>query len=208
MHTTGLVLYNGADEIEICGTFDVLTSIRTVDSGRWTNDPAFSVSLLGETLDPITTSHGLSIRPNTKLSDNGKYDVIVIPGGPGARLQKYPDSLLGWLKTNACNSQYIVSLTTGAFILARAGLLKNRRVATYPGFVADIKRIEPSCSVTGDERVALDNANLFSSSGIAGAIEVSIALVERMEGFRSAEIAAKRISWPCIIDDFVPVYSS
>jgi transcriptional regulator GlxA family with amidase domain len=186
----------------------VLTSVKTIDNGRWTNDPAYSVKLLGETLNPITSSHGLSMRPNARLADNGKFDVIIIPGGPGARQEQYPESLLRWLVANANYAKHIVSLTSGAFILARAGLLKHRRITTYPAFVADIKQIEPGCNVSSDERIMLDDGRLFSSSGISSAIEAALALVERMEGFRSAELAAKRISWPCPIDDFVPVYSS
>lgn len=208
MYTAGIVIYSGADEIEISGSFEVLTSIRTIDTGRWTNDAAYSVLLLSDTLEPVKTSHGLCIQPTARLGDVGKLDVIVIPGGPGARLQKYPDSLLPWLKSAGPYAQYILCLTTGAYIMARAGMLKQRRVATYPGFAADIKRIEPTCKVIGEERVVLDDCKLFSSSGISNAIETTLALVERMEGFRSAEIAAKRISWPIIVDEFVPVYST
>jgi len=208
MHKIGFLIYNGANEIEICGAYDVFTSIRTTEAGRWTNEPAYSACLVAETLNPITTAHGIVIQPTVKLSDCGKLDVIVVPGGPGARTKKHTEPLLDWLRINATDAQYIVSFTTAAFILARAGLLKGRRLTTYPGFVSDIQQLEPTCTVTGDDRISLHDGCLFSTSGIAGSIEASLALVERMEGVLSAELAARRISWPCPIDEFIPVYST
>ncbi|MDR3709343.1 MAG: DJ-1/PfpI family protein [Capsulimonadaceae bacterium] len=208
MNRVGIIVYDGADELEISASVEILTSIRTLENGKWTNDPVFDVQLVGASKHPVLSSHGMGIVPGAELAETKGLDIIVLPGGPGARLQKYPDALAPWLKSEMPRAKYVLSLTTGAFILARAGLLKGRRLATYKAFVADIKRIEPSANVTGDERIVFDGGTLISTSGISVAVEACLALVERMEGFRSAEIAAKRIGWPEIIDDFVPLYTT
>ncbi len=208
MYKVGIVCYEGVDEVEVFGPFDVLASVRTMEKGHWTNDVAFDTFLVADSTDTIMTSHGISITPQYALHTIPSLDVVIVPGGPGARLLKYPESVKPWLAKLCPKAQIVVSLSTGAFILGRAGFLANRRVATYPAFAADLRRIEPTANVVANERVVLDQGNLISTSGISNSIDATLALIERLEGIRSAEIASKRISWPVHIDDIAPLYST
>lgn len=210
MHRVGIVVYNGCDEFEVTAPMDVLSSCRTLSpQGHWTEKPAFSVKTIADKYSPVETSHGLQITPQGVFGQLTEYDIIILPGGPGARLQKYPIMLLDWVVTACRNSKTVVCLSTAAFILARSGMLSHRRLTTYPAFVADIRRIEPTATVSGHERVMSDQGGaLLSTSGISQAVDASIALIERFEGIRSAEIAAKRIGWPVNLSDIVPLYST
>ncbi|HEY3331390.1 MAG TPA: DJ-1/PfpI family protein [Capsulimonadaceae bacterium] len=208
MHSVAIVCYEGVDEVELFGPFDVLSSVRTMEKGHWSNDPAFDVKIVAETVGRTVTSHGVALYPQAAYPNASQYDIIIVPGGPGARLIKYPESLKGWLTKQCAGAKVVVSLSTGAFILARSGVLAKRRVAIYPAFAADIRRIEPTANVVTGERVIMDRNSLISTSGISNSIDAVIALIEKIEGIRSAEIASKRISWPVHIDDIAPLYSS
>lgn len=209
MHRVGIVLYNGVDEFELSAPMDILSSCRTIEKGHWTEKQAFSVKTVADNYNAVETSHGLHVTPQGVFGQLSDFDIIVVPGGPGARLQKYPIMLLDWLVTSYRHSKSMVCLSTAAFILARSGMLSHRRITTYPAFVADIRRIEPTATVSGHERVISDQGGaLLSTSGISQAVDASLALIERFEGLRSAEIAAKRIGWPVNLSEIIPVYST
>jgi len=209
MHRVGIVLYNGVDEFEVTAPMDILCSCRKSEKGHWTEHPAFSVKTVADNLAAVETSHGLALMPQGIFGQTSDLDILIIPGGPGARLQRYPMSLLDWLVSVSRQSKTVVSLSTAAFILARSGMLSHRRVTTYPAFVADIRRIEPTATVEGNDRVVSDDGGaLLSTSGISQSVDAALAVIEKYEGLRSAEIAAKRIGWPINIADIVPVYST
>jgi transcriptional regulator GlxA family with amidase domain len=211
VHSVGIVLYNGVDEFEVAAPLDILGSCRKMDAshGHWTEHPAFSVTTVAESLGAMETSHGFSVTARTVFGQVGDLDVIIVPGGPGARLQRYPMALIDWLVYQRPRTKTLVSLSTGAFILARSGMLSHQRLTTYPAFVADIRRIEPTCSIAVRQRIVSDQGGgLISTAGIAQSVDAALGLIEKFEGIRSAEIAAKRIGWPVNIDDIVPIYST
>jgi transcriptional regulator GlxA family with amidase domain len=208
MYKAGIVCYDGVDEVELLGPYDVLASVRTMEQGHWSSEIAFDTLLVADTTAKVVSSHGIAITPQASIHEIPSLDVVIVPGGPGARLLKYPVSLKPWLAKICRTAKVTVSLSTGAFILARAGVLAGRRVATYPAFAADLRRIEPAANVVSNERVIMDQNNLISTSGISNSIDATLALIERLEGLRSAEIALKRISWPVHIDDIAPLYST
>jgi transcriptional regulator GlxA family with amidase domain len=102
----------------------------------------------------------------------------------------------------------VLSLSTGAFILASCGFLKNRRVAVFPPFASDLKQIEPTARIVCHERVALDEAKWLSTSGMSCSVDAAAALVAKLEGSLAADLALRRISWPIPINDIISLYSS
>ena len=208
MHKVGIAIFEGVNEMEVLGVYDLLSSVKVFENGRPSQELAFSVQLIASSAEKVFSAHDFPIEPQEIFSNVDHMDVIVIPGGPGARLRKYSDELPIWLAKIIPAAGYVLSLSTAPFILARAGLLKNRRIAVFPQFANEIALIEPLVKLVTYERTVLDASKWISTSGISCSIDAAIALIERLEGIQAAELALRRISWPSHIDEIAPLYSS
>jgi transcriptional regulator GlxA family with amidase domain len=208
MQTIGIAVYQAVNEMEVLTIFDLLSSVKSIENGHQTNSCAFSVKLLGASSEPIGSAHDFTICPHIGFDDAPNLDAIVIPGGPGARLRKYPEKLPLWLSKTIPKTKHILCLSTGSFILARAGFLKGRRVAVFPQFAAEISQIEPTAKVVTHERTVLDGGNLISTTGMSCCVDAAVAYIERVEGIQAAELALRRIAWPVHIDEIAPLYSA
>ena len=195
MINVGIVVYTGVDEIEAFAPYDILSSCKSSAQGHWTDDAAFQVTLIGDRKLPVKSSHDVSIIPQRPLVNFDNLNIVIVPGGPGARLQKYPDSLLDWLGRAQSSAKMVVSLSSAAFIFARAGMLKNRRIAVYPAFAPDIRRIEPQATVVANEPIVLDGNSFLSTNSISVSVDATLALISLFEGQDSANIASRRIGW-------------
>jgi len=89
----------------------------------------------------------------------------------------------------------VTSVCTGAFLLARAGLLDGRRVTTHWEDMADLERDFPALDVVGETRW-VEDGNRLTSAGIAAGIDMSLYLVSRLGGAGLARRTARQMDYP------------
>ena len=102
------------------------------------------------------------------------FDILLIPGGIGTRKLISNKSVLSWIYKKK-NTKLIISICTGSLLLAASGLLKNRKATTHWSAFNLLKEISPSTSVLR-KRYVMDK--IFSSSGVASGIDLSLKVVE------------------------------
>jgi len=138
----------------------------------------------------VRTSSGLRVAPDGDLREAGQQgapDVLIVPGGEGAR--RADPELVTWLREHGPGAERLVSVCTGAFLLAEAGLLDGRRVTTHWAYCATLAAAFPALSVDPDP-IFVRDGNVVTSAGVTAGIDLALALVEEHLGRDAAlEIA-------------------
>ncbi|MER5439391.1 GlxA family transcriptional regulator [Streptomyces sp. NPDC002790] len=128
---------------------------------------------------PVRTSSGLTLTPDHALADAPPADTLLVPGGDGTR---DPDArVVAWLGERAPHTRRTVSVCTGAFLLARAGLLDGRRATTHWAYCDTLARQYPEVAVDPDP-VYVRDGGVATSAGVTAGIDLALALVEEDHG--------------------------
>ena len=195
MKTVDVLLYDGVDELDFCGPYEVLASCRRLIDGKWSEKPAFHVQTVADRRATVQCSHGLCVLPDKSLAQAFEADVIIIPGGPGARRETLPLHILEFLN-NACDTaEIIASVCTGAFILAKTGMADGHQITTHAAQIDTLAKMYPKVRVVKGARVVNGGGILMSSAGISAGIDLALAIIARYEGKETANFAAKRLEW-------------
>ncbi len=166
------LLDQGATMIDFSGPWEVFQDT----SGR------FDLSIVAPTAEPITMSGGMRIIPHYSLSDAPTPKVIVIPAQSGGR-QDAPttQAKIDWLRARAADADVVMSVCTGAFLLARTGLLDGLNATTHHDFIADFERQFPRVHVQRHRRF-VDNGKIVTSGGLTSGVDAALHIVSRYHG--------------------------
>ena len=195
MRTVDVLLYEGVDELDFCGPYEVLASCRRVVDGRWSEKPAFHVQTVADRRATVQCAHKLCILPDKSLAEAFEADIIIIPGGPGSRKDNLPLHVMEFLRKASDTAEVIASISTGAYILARTGLADGHRVTTHASHQETLAKAYPGIKVVKGSRVVSSGKTIMSSAGISAGIDLALAIIERFEGKETARLAARRLEW-------------
>lgn len=173
MRTVLITLFDDVQSLDVTGPLEVFTGAasRSPDAYRIT-----TASVGGH---PVRTTSGLRITPDTDLRAAAVPHTLVVPGGAGSRADQ--PELIGWLRANAPAATRLVSVCTGAFLLAEAGLLDGRTVTTHWRMCATLARRYPAVTVDPDP-IYVRDGHIATSAGVTSGIDLALALVEEDVG--------------------------
>ncbi|WP_205894602.1 GlxA family transcriptional regulator [Pseudomonas oryzihabitans] len=138
----------------------------------------------------LRCSNGMTIRTDlTTQQPPGAYDLLLVPGGPGAYLEPHPD-VAAWLRQVPEHCVRYGAVCTGTFLLGSAGLLDGRQVTTHWNYRERLARRFPRAQVTADE-IYLSDGPLLTSAGVTAGIDLALALVAEDHGKVIAREVAK-----------------
>ncbi|MFJ2211422.1 GlxA family transcriptional regulator [Streptomyces sp. NPDC101062] len=166
-----VVLFDQVQSLDVTGPVEVFAAANTA-----AGDPA-AYRIRTATLDgaPVRTSSGLTLVPDTTLAAAPDPHTLLVPGGAGTR---GPDPrLIDWVREHAPRARRLVSVCTGALLLAEAGLLDGRRATTHWGATDLLARNHPAVDVDPDP-IYVRDGELFTSAGVTSGIDLALALVE------------------------------
>lgn len=175
----GVVVFDGAEELDVVGPYEVLTS--------WAARSSLHPEVVTFSRDGsgVVLAKGLRIVPDRSADEASDLHVLVHPGGPGARaLVRDPDHL-AWVRAVRRTTPLLTSVSTGALVLAAAGVLAGRPVTTHHRWVDELVDVDPSALVDTEARF-VDDGDVVTAAGASAGIDMALHLVERLE---SAEIA-------------------
>lgn len=140
---------------------------------------------------PLRAVGGIRIEADGGLDLLDQADIIVIPGWRGAR-EPVPPRLTEALRRAEARGAQILSICSGAFVLAAAGLLTGRRATTHWRYAATLGELYPNIRVVPDV-LYVDEGNILTSAGSAAGIDLCLHLVRRDFGHDAANSVARRL---------------
>ena len=127
----------------------------------------------------VRTLEGMELNTEA-LADyaSANVDTIIVPGAPDIiRVLEESEPLVGWLRGAAVSARRTASVCSGAFMLAEAGLLANKRAATHWIMSDILQKAHPSIEVDPDA-IFVQQGNIWTSAGVSAGIDLALALVE------------------------------
>ncbi len=192
--TIGFVAYPGVELIDLCGPLDVFTHagwcrqlVGKVDA------PVYRLEVFAPQPGPVVTSTGLAIVAGHAIGTlDMDIDTLIVPGGPEIDEALRDPVLIDWLRAMAPRVRRVVSVCTGAFLLAASGLLDGRRVTTHWAYSQRLSREYPAIKVEADQ-IFVRDGKVYTSGGITAGIDLALALVEEDHGRDIASRVARRM---------------
>ncbi|MGV9290637.1 GlxA family transcriptional regulator [Streptomyces sp. NPDC003719] len=182
--TVLVVLFDDVQSLDVTGPVEVFAGAETHTPGTYRIRTA---SLDGA---PVRTSSGLTVVPERALTEVSGPHTLLVPGGPGTRR---PDPrLIAWLRTNGPRAPRLVSVCTGAGLLAAAGLLDGRRATTHWTYCDRLAREHPAVEVDPDP-IYVRDGHVATSAGVTAGIDLALALVEEDLGRDAALTVARHL---------------
>ena len=195
----GIFIFNDVEILDFTGPYEVFSSTRKTSkvlSKKNINEiykkpSPFKVFTISSKNKNIITSGGMKVISDYSFSDAPKFDILLIPGGKGTRKLISDNSVLKWINDKK-NTKLIISVCTGSLLLGAAGLLKNKKATTHWSAFNLLKKLSPSTKVL-KERFIMDE--IFSSSGVASGIDLSLKVVEIFYGKTVMQNTAKYMEY-------------
>ncbi|GHF49307.1 transcriptional regulator [Streptomyces griseus] len=168
-----VVLFDGVQSLDVSGPMEVFSGAS--------RSPGVSYDLRTASLDgrPVRSTSGLTLVPDSSLADAPAPHTLLVPGGQGTRGSQ--PGLTGWLREHAPRAERLVSVCTGALLLAEAGLLDGHRVTTHWNYCERLARDYPAVEVD-PEPIFVRDGRLATSAGVTAGIDLALALVEEDHG--------------------------
>ena len=172
----------GAVVIDYCGPWEVFQDTQ-VPSGDQ-NVPGFELYTVAETLEPVTASGGMKVIPNYTFATAPAPKVIVIPA------QKGNDAMVDWIRKTSKSSDLTMSVCTGAFLLAKTGLLAGKSATTHHASYGSFAMQFRDIKMKRGFRFVEAGDNLASAGGLTSGMDLALRVVERYYGRFVAERTA------------------
>ena len=166
--TIGILLFDGAEELDFVGPWEVFTMAAELGDG-------FEVRTIAERAETVTAAKGMRILPDHGFADAPPLDLVLVPGGRGTRVEVNNQTLLDWIAGVSAGCQWVTSVCTGSLLLVAAGPAKGKRVATHWRFI-DTLRQRGDADVTEGMRYVRDG-NVVTAAGVSAGIDMALWLV-------------------------------
>jgi transcriptional regulator GlxA family with amidase domain len=188
--TIVLLGFEGCAALDITGPHEVFAlSSHLAPSDT---PPPYQLVLLAEHAGPFRAALGLRLIADASWHDfRGTADTLLVAGGPDMSPVTGNRKLLAWLRGMSNRTRRIGSICTGAFALAEAGLLDNRRATTHWMDVDRLSKAYPRVNVDPDA-IYVRDGQVFTSAGITAGMDLALALVEEDLG-RDPALAVARL---------------
>lgn len=173
-----MLVYEDAQILDIAGPVQLLSA--AIDPA--TGSPAYAVELVAERRGPVGTTSGLTLTADKGFGDLtqddlSSVDTFIVSGGNGSRVEMENEALLAFVRKAARPVRRVVSICTGAVILAAAGLLKGRRAATHWAYAPTMRQRFPDVGVD-DDAIYVRDGKFWTSAGVTAGMDLALALIE------------------------------
>jgi transcriptional regulator GlxA family with amidase domain len=180
----GFVLTEGATMIDFAGPWEVFQ-----DAGGSQGPRLFKLFTIGESREPIRTSGGMKVVPDYTFDEAPTPQIVVVPAQRGAA------KLAEWLRKADKNSTVVMSVCTGAFELANAGLLDGKQATTHHEFIELLQQRFPKTTWVKDRRYVQSDNVIYTAGGLSSGIDLALHIVEKYYGREVAKKTAEYMEY-------------
>lgn len=166
-----VLISSGVNVIDFSGPWGVFESVSLPGAEA----PPFRLFTVAENMDVVISGSGLKLMPHYTFANVPETKVVVIPAQRGS------DAMREWLKKAAATADVTMSVCTGAFHLAKAGLLSGRPATTHHEFLDKLQREYPDIAVKRGLRF-VEGEKISTAGGLTSGTDLALRLVERYFG--------------------------
>lgn len=178
-----IFVHEGVQLLDFSGPAEVFADVHT-DGGH-----AYNVYTVAPTEAEITSQGFLKVKPNYSISNCPPPDIIILPGGDtGIPLRN--KKVIEWIKSAGDKSQHLLSVCTGAMLLAEAGFLDDKQATTHYCCQDGLAKDYPKVKVVKGVRY-IDNGKVITTEGISAGIDGALYLVSKINGKNVATDVAR-----------------
>jgi cyclohexyl-isocyanide hydratase len=176
----GSLLFEGLDQIDLTGPFEVLSRV-----------PNSTYRIYAKAPHSVRDMNGLQLTPDAALADAPPLDVLHVPGGFGQEALMEDEEVLAWIRRQAAGACSIFSVCTGALLCGAAGLLKGRRATTH---WSSFHLLPFFGAIPVDRRVVVDGSCIFAA-GVTAGIDGALQLAAELRGDDAARSIQLQIAY-------------
>ena len=180
-----IVGFSGVQALDVVGPHDVFTTASLLTGG------GYDVVVASADGQQVATASGLAFGAGPLPDPNDPVDTVVLPGGGGVEDARTDSELMTWIKAVAGTARRIVTVCTGAFLAADAGLLDGCRVTTHWAFAGRLAREFPAVDVDPDPIFVRSSDTVWTAAGVTAGIDLALSLVEDDHGTEVAQTVAR-----------------
>lgn len=175
----GVLLFEDFELLDVFGPLEAVGNLKE----------AFEIMLVAAAAGPVASAQGPRSIADVDFASCPRLDVLLVPGGRGTRREVDNRAVVEFIATTAKTAELVLSVCTGAALLARAGLLDGRRATTNKRSFRWVTEQGPRTEWVEQARW-VEDGNVWTSSGVSAGIDMTLALIARLLGKELAEAVA------------------
>ncbi len=183
----GIYIYDNAEVLDFSGPFEVFSVAQRLAENDW------NIFLISETGSLITARGNFLVQPHFSISNHPDIDVLVVVGGIHDEEVK-KEKIINWVAKISESAKFVVSVCTGCFLLAEAGLLNGLSVTTHWEDLSTLRSQYPMLTVVENQRW-VNEGKFVTSGGISAGIDMSLFLVSELASMDLAMKTAKQMEY-------------
>jgi transcriptional regulator GlxA family with amidase domain len=187
--SVAIVLFDDVEVLDFAGPFEVFSVC-----GRRSQLDPFDVYTVSERGQTIRARNGLIVTPLHSFASAPAPDVLLVPGGFGTRREMKNPVMLEFVAGAGKRCEYLLSVCTGALILACAGQLDGLAATTHHLALDELRAVAPRTEIRDSARI-VDNGRIILSSGVSAGIDMSLHVVSRLLGDDLARETARYMEY-------------
>lgn len=188
--TVGILAFEDMEVLDYAGPYEVFNL-----AGEYSPEQGLQVQAIGLTDGPVTGRGGFTVLPRASIANCASPDIVVIPGGAGTRPLLREKDALDWVRSAAMEAEMVLSVCSGALVLAAAGLLDDRRATTHHGAFQELAALSPSTEIITGRRFVQASERVWTSAGVSAGIDLALHAVELLIGAGVRDEVSREMEW-------------
>ena len=193
MKNVGILIFNDVEVLDFTGPFEVFSLAQDEKQNK-----IFNTFTIAETDGILKARNGFLTKANFRMGNCPSIDILLVPGGYGAeKVEINNKKVINWLAITNKTTEITASICTGAFLLAKAGIITNQAVTTHWLDIKELKKQFPNLNVLENVKY-VDNGKIITSAGISAGIDMSFHIVSKICGIHIAKNIARVMEYDWI----------
>lgn len=185
--TLGILIFDDVEELDFVGPWEVFGM-----AARFGAD--VHPVIIAPSDATVRGRYGLQVVPDHSIATAPPLDILLVPGGLGARVYAREEPRILNLVRRVAETGWVVSVCTGALVLAAAGVLDGHRATTHAS-AFDWLRETAGIEVVTNERWIIED-RIATSAGVSAGVDLALALVAQWYSRELRDKIAAQIEWP------------
>ncbi len=191
----GIVVFHDVEVLDFAGPFEVFSVTKEQN-----NNELFDISLISVGEKNVVAKNGLNIVADFSIKEINHLDILLIPGGQGVRPLVYNSEFIEWVMSVSKESELVLSVCTGALVLAKAGLLDGLKATTHHQAYGELRELITNTEIVEGGLRYVDNGRVITSGGISAGIDMSFHVIDRLFGKEISEKTADYMEYRKVVE--------